>query len=95
MPRSTAFVVSRRNEVDAQLPVQSFAQILGRQEQFGHRQDRPLDVVCTLFVAFLGLPRKQLGGIRRTANDEQCLLGEILEQGLGGTRSLPSKNNGR
>jgi len=62
-------------------PVQALAQIVRRQVQLAWRQQRALQIVATLGVAFAGRGKELLGGRDRTVfQHQQRVLRQIVEQ---------------
>ena len=78
------FARARGDDVDAKLIVEAFAQLLRRQVQLAWRQDRALDIVGALLVAFRGMGPEGLGRVEYALSEhEQGVRREVVEQGLG------------
>ena len=76
-------VACRRDEFHAQMQVQVLAQAIRRQIQFGHRQDRPFDIVGTTVVALLRMGPERIRRIQRILGQhEQRICAEVIEQRL-------------
>jgi hypothetical protein len=59
--------------------------LLGRVKEFGRGQQRALDVVTSLFVAFTGFLPESAGQRRRVVGqDDDAVAAEVLEQALRG-----------